>query len=126
MYDKTIIVGRLGRDPEMRYTGDGTPVTNLNVAVDRMSKGEKVTQWFRVSVWRKQAEACNQYLTKGRMVLCEGQVGVNAYTGNDGQARASLELTAYTVKFLDGGDKQSGNGNAIDDNLFEDVEKIPF
>ncbi len=113
MYQKVIIIGNLGRDPEMRYTPDGRPVTNLSVATNRrwkdQSSGElrEETIWWRVSVWGKQAENCNQYLVKGQQVLVEGQLrpdpqtgGPRIWTGNDGVARASYDLTALRVRFL--------------------------
>lgn len=112
MYHKIIIVGNLGRDPEMRYTPDGTPVTTFSVAANRRWTGQDGQQhdetvWFRVSAWRRQAEICNQYLQKGRQVLIEGQLrpdpttgGPRIWTGNDGIARAQYEVTALTVRFL--------------------------
>jgi single-strand DNA-binding protein len=112
VYQKLIIVGNLGRDPEMRYTSDGTPVTNFSVATNRRwtnadgSQGEE-TVWFRVSAWRRLAEVCNEYLERGRQVLVEGRLqadpetgGPRVWTGRDGEARASYEVTALTVKFL--------------------------
>jgi single-strand DNA-binding protein len=114
MYQKITIVGNLGRDPEMRYTPQGTPVTNFSVATNRKwtnadgTPGEETT-WFRVSAWGRTAEVCNQYLSKGRQVLVEGQLrpdpetgGPRVWTGNDGIARASFEITARTVRFLGG------------------------
>jgi single-strand DNA-binding protein len=114
MYHKIIIVGNLGRDPEMRYTPQGTPVTTFSVATNRRwtnadgTPGEETT-WFRVSAWRRMAEVCNQYLSKGQQVFVEGQLkpdpetgGPRVWTGNDGIARASFEITAFTVKFLGG------------------------
>ena len=113
MYHKVIIVGNLGRDPEMRYMQDGTPVTNFSVATNRRwnrpdgSQGEE-TVWFRVTAWRRLAETCNEYLQKGRPVLIEGRVRADdrgqprIWTGNDGVARASFEVTATTVRFLGG------------------------
>ncbi len=112
MYQKMVIAGNLGRDPEMRYTPSGQAVTNLNVATNRQytsNSGERVkeTTWFRVSVWGKQAESCNQYLSKGSKVLVEGRMnqdpatgGPRVWTGNDGSPRASFEMTAQTVRFL--------------------------
>ena len=112
MFQKLIIVGNLGGDPEMRYTPNGKAVTHFSVAVNRKwtnedgSQGEEVT-WFRISTWGKLAEACNQYLSKGRQVFIEGRMnpdqqtgGPRVWTGNDGQARASFEVVAETVKFL--------------------------
>ncbi|MBT3320891.1 MAG: single-stranded DNA-binding protein [Anaerolineae bacterium] len=125
MYQKMVIAGNLGRDPEMRYTPSGQAVTNLNVATNRQytsNSGEKVkeTTWFRVSVWGKQAESCNQYLRKGSKVLVEGRMnqdpatgGPRVWTGNDGSPRASFEITAQTVRFLSSrGEDQAAGGGA--------------
>ncbi len=112
MYHKIIIAGYLGRDPEMRYTPDGTPVTNFSVATtdrwtDQSGQQQERTIWWRVTVWRRQAEICNQYLSKGRPVLIEGRMnpdpetgGPRVYTRNDGTPGASYEITATTVRFL--------------------------
>jgi len=112
MYQKLVIVGNLGNDPEMRYTPNGQAVTNLSIATNRQytaNSGEKIkeTTWFRVSVWGKQAEACNTYLKKGSKVLVEGRMtadsatgGPRIWTANDGSSRASFEVTAQTVRFL--------------------------
>ncbi len=113
MYHKVIIAGYLGRDPEMRYTQDGTPVTNFSVATSRKWSRQDGTQvdetiWFRVSAWRRQAEICNEYLQKGSAVLVEGRLqpdengNPRTFTRNDGSAGASFEITAQTVKFLPG------------------------
>jgi single-strand DNA-binding protein len=113
MYHKIIIAGYLGRDPEMRYTADGTPVTNFSVAASRKwsrPDGSEVdeTVWFRVTAWRRLAEICNEYLQKGRPVLVEGRLNADEngnpriWTGNDGSPRASFEITASTIKFLGG------------------------
>ena len=112
MYQSTTIVGYLGADPEMRYTPDGVPVTSFNVAVNRRWTGKdgeprEKTTWFRVTAWRKLAETCAQYLSKGRLVLVEGDIEASAWTGADGQPRASLELTARNVQFLG----KRGDGN---------------
>ncbi len=116
MYQKTVIVGNLGSKPELRYTPQGDAVATLRVAVNRRWTGQdgqpgEETTWFQVSVWGAQAEACHQYLTKGRMVLVEGRLipdqtsgGPRIWTGNDGQPRASFELRAMTVRFLGGGE----------------------
>ena len=108
MYQKIIIIGRLGRDPEMRYTPTGTPVTNFSVATDRRwtdSNGQQQqrTVWFRVSAWSRLAETCNQYLSKGRLVMVEGEIQEpRPYQARDGEWRASLEITARNVQFLGG------------------------
>ena len=113
MYQHTVIVGRLGRDPEMRYTPNGTAVTNFSVAVSRKYTGKdgqpvEKTTWFRVTAWGKLAEITNEHLAKGRMVLVTGEVSASAYTNQAGEPAASLELTARDVKFLGG--KSNGNG----------------
>lgn len=134
MYQSITIVGNLGRDPEMRYMPDGTAVTNLNVATNRrwtdQATGQPVEEvtWFRVSVWGRQAEACNEYLSKGRQVLVEGVLkpdpatgGPRLFTRNDGSVGSSFEVRASSVRFLGGG---SGNGGGSDAPAEED--EIPF
>ncbi len=111
MYAKTIVVGHLGRDPEMRYTPSGVPVTSFSVATTRKwsnANGEpqEKTTWFRVTCWRKLAELTAQYLQKGRLVLVEGDIDATAWTDREGNPRASLELTATNVKFLGGRGEQ--------------------
>ena len=117
MYQKTVVVGHLGQDPQMRYTQTGTPVTSFSVATTRRwtnSSGEQQekTTWFRVTCWRKLAEQAAQYLQKGRLVLVEGDVDANAWTDREGNSRASLELTAYTVRFL-GGRGEGAEASAV-------------
>lgn len=107
MFQQLIIIGNLGGDPELRYTPSGVPVTSFNVAVNRrwtddQGKAQEETTWFRVSAWRKQAEVANQYLRKGRQVMVIGRVSARAYTAANGEAKASLEVTADTIKFLGG------------------------
>jgi single-strand DNA-binding protein len=111
-YHTIIIVGNLGRDPEMRFTPSGQPVTSFSVATNRQytdSSGQQVkeTIWFRVTTWGKLAETCNQYLKKGRMVLVEGRLvpdlntgGPRVFSRQDGSSGASFEVMANTVKFL--------------------------
>jgi len=112
MYQKLTLIGNLGKDPEMRYTPSGQAVTNLNLATNRTwndASGQRVkeTTWFRISVWGKMAESCNQYLRKGSKVLIEGRLntdpatgGPRTYTRQDGSAGASFEVTAELVRFL--------------------------
>lgn len=110
MFQQTIVVGRVGRDPEMRYTPTGIPVTNFSVAVDRRwtdSNGqpqEKVT-WFRVVCWRRLAEVTAQYVRKGQRILVAGDIEATAWSDRDGTPRASLELNAERVRFL--GDREA-------------------
>jgi single-strand DNA-binding protein len=125
MFHRVIVIGYLGKSPEMRYTQDGTPVTNFSVAATKKwnnsdgSKGEK-TVWFRVSAWRKLAEICNEYLSKGRQVYIEGELNADengnprTFERNDGSAGASYEITAQTVKFLGGRGGNGGPGSGPD------------
>ncbi len=119
MYQRIVLVGNLGRDPEMRYTPNGTPVTSFSVATNRKytaSDGQlrDETLWFRISVWGKQAETCNQYLGKGQKVLVEGSLvgdengGPRVWVGQDGKPRASFEVRAQTVRFLSRRDEAAG------------------
>lgn len=116
MYAKIIIVGNLGKDPEMRYTPSGQAVTNFSVATSHKytaGNGEKVeeTAWFRVAVWGKQAETCNQYLTKGRPVFIEGRLEFSSWETKEGDKRNKLEVVAERVQFLGGRkDEPQGDG----------------
>lgn len=127
MYHTLIIVGNLGKDPEMRYTPSGQAVTSFSVASNRKytsSNGEQVNEtiWFRVSAWGKQAEICNQYLKKGSKVLVEGRLTPDKSTGGprlwqkqDGTSAASFEVNAQTVRFLSTrGEGDAGSGMAAE------------
>lgn len=103
--NKIILIGNVGIDPEMRYTPSGKAVTSFSMATNRRystASGEtrEETDWFRISAWGKQAEQCNQFLTKGRQVYVEGRLHARTWEGQDGQARTSLEVTADRVLFL--------------------------
>ena len=107
MYQKVVIVGHLGNDPEMRYTSGGTPVAHFRVATNRRwtdneGNAQEETTWFRVTVWGRQAETCNQYLEKGRLVLCEGEIQTGQFTNQQGVVQYTWELRAQNVKFLGG------------------------
>lgn len=132
MYQKLILVGNLGKEPEMRITPNGQSVTTLSVATNRRyssNGGQPVneTTWFRVSVWGKQAETCNQFLHKGSKVLIEGRLNPDPETGgphvweSNGKHGASYEVTASTVRFLSGREEgEEGEAAAVVDN------DIPF
>jgi single-strand DNA-binding protein len=125
MYHRTTIVGRAGNDPQMRYTPDGTPVTSLSVAVNTGYGDKQRTVWYRVSCWRKTAEAVNQYVKKGALLLCEGELSEpKPYQGKDGEWRASLDLVAYTVKFLSSKTERQADSREIGGD--GDEESIPF
>jgi single-strand DNA-binding protein len=105
-FNKIIVVGNLGRDPEMRYTPQGTPVCTFSIASNERRKssvGEQqdITTWFRVTVWGKQAETVSKYLSKGRSVYIEGRLHVEEWTDKDGKPRYTLEINASDVHFID-------------------------
>ena len=127
MYNKTIIVGNLGKDPEMRYTPAGQAVTSFSVATNRKytdKSGAAVseTAWWRVEAWGKTAEITNEYLKKGSEVLVEGRIKVDPATGGPrvwqnketGAYQASLELTAENVRFLGKTKAQGGDAGGDD------------
>ena len=104
-FNRITIVGYLGRDPELRYTADGTPVCDFSVATterrkDRSGESQDITTWFRVTVWRRQAELAGQYLSKGKQVYVEGRLIQKEFQDRDGNTRHSLEVTASDVQFL--------------------------
>ena len=132
MYQLITLVGNLGADPDLRYTPSGQQVTNLSVATNRRyndSSGQLRTEtvWFRVAVWGNQAEACAQYLKKGRQVLVEGRLNADAngnpriWTRQDGTPAASYEINARTVRFLGKPDSPPPQ----DDTISEPVEMEP-
>ena len=127
MYQQITLIGNLGADPELRYTQNGTPVTSLSVATNRRWRAQdgttqEETVWFRVSAWERQAEACNQYLTKGQRVLVVGEMREpSTWTDQEGNARASLEVRARNVEFLT--PRGEGQGPAPDQG---EEEEIPF
>ena len=115
-WHQTIVVGNLGGDPELRYLQSGQAVCNFSVAVserwrDRNTNEQRErTTWYRVAAWGGLGETCNQYLARGRQVMVIGNVQARAYINNNGEAAASLDLTARDVRFLggrggDGGDQ---------------------
>ena len=143
MYQKIIVVGNLGRDPEMRYMPDGTAVTSFSVATSRRwtdratGQPAEETTWFRVSVWGRQAETANEYLSKGRKVLVEGQItpdrntgGPRLWTAQDGTVRASFEIRADSVRFLSGRDEGGYEPSGGDDDMgapaAQEEDEIPF
>lgn len=144
MFHELTLVGRLGREPEMRYLADGRPVTSMNIATDRVYKnqqGEQVKEvcWFRVSAFGPSAESCAQYLHKGSPVFVKGFLRPDAQTGGpriwtrqDGTPGASYDLVATTIKFLPAGRAAEADTAAPPVEDFEGVpdtrgaEEIPF
>jgi single-strand DNA-binding protein len=104
MLNRIVLIGRLTRDPEMRFTATGTAVANFTLAVDRQrpnAQGEREADFIRVVVWGKLGETCSNYLGKGRLVAVDGRLQVRTYQGQDGQNRTAAEVIAENVRFLD-------------------------
>ncbi|NLU10425.1 MAG: single-stranded DNA-binding protein [Tepidanaerobacter acetatoxydans] len=117
MLNRIILIGRLTRDPELRFTpANGVPVAQFTIAVDRPfvnQKGERETDFIRIVAWRKLAEICANNLTKGRLVAVDGRLQIRSYDGQDGQRRYITEVVADTVQFLDRA-KSSSNEQSSD------------
>lgn len=117
MYQQVTIIGRVGQPPELRYTQSGQPVASFSVAVNKSwttQDGQKQERasWFRIACWRQLAETVSKHVTKGMQVMVVGELAEpNAYVDRDGNPRASLELTASTVRFL-GSRADNQNGTA--------------
>lgn len=142
-FNKIILCGNLGRDPELRYTPQGTPVCSFTMATnerrrDKSGEPQDLTTWFRVTLWGRQAEAASQYLTKGRPVYIEGRLRVEEWTDRDGKPRHTLEVHATDMQFIGGrgggeeapsssrpeGPGSHGGPAGHDDNITDD--DIPF
>jgi single-strand DNA-binding protein len=105
-FNKIIVVGNLGRDPELRYTPQGTPVCSFTIASnekrkDRSGETQDMTTWFKVSVWGRQGETASQYLSKGRQCYVEGRLRLEEWTDREGKLRHTLEIHATDIQFLD-------------------------
>ncbi len=138
--NKVILVGRLGNDPEIRYTQQGVAVTNFNIAtsenwLDKTGQKQERTEWHRIVVWGKMAEVCSQYLTKGRQVFVEGRLQTRQWEDKEGGKRYTTEVVAATVQFLDkAGDKSAVPANGYQPNADDPMpemnpaveEDIPF
>jgi single-strand DNA-binding protein len=134
MYERIFLAGNLGQDPELRYTPNGTPMTNFSVATNERwtgqdGKQQERTIWWRVTVWGKQAETVSQYLSKGSQVFVEGRLDPDPetgspriWTGRDGQARASFEVVARRVQFVG----RRGGAARLDEPRDEDVPPEAF
>jgi single-strand DNA-binding protein len=139
--NKIIVIGNLGRDPEMRYTASGQSVTSFSVASNRKyttaaGESREETEWFNVSAWGKLGETCNQFLTKGQQVYVEGRLSSRTYQGRDGQTRFSNDISLTDVQFLNrpqamgSGDDGGYVGEAAGSGDFgpgiDDADDLPF
>jgi single-strand DNA-binding protein len=126
--NKVMIIGNLGREPEMRYTPSGRPVTTFSVATSRTwntSEGEKhvETEWFNVVAWSNLAEICKQYLTKGQQVYIEGRLQTRHWEDQEGNKHTSVEIVANEMIIL-GERREAGEGGTESESIEE--EEYPF
>jgi single-strand DNA-binding protein len=129
-FNKITIVGNLGRDPELRYTPQGTAVCNFSVATNERRKDktgdfQDHTTWFRVTLWGKQAETASKYLTKGSPIYIEGRLRVEEWSDRDGKNRHTLEVHATDMQFLGSARGEEMSGGAHHDNFPDDMGGAP-
>jgi single-strand DNA-binding protein len=130
--NKLILIGNVGRDPEMRITPSGQSVTSFSVASNRRYKtasGEQreETEWFNCQAWGKLAEVCNAYLTKGQQVYIEGRLKSRTYQTQNGETRFSNDVMVSDVQFLGKRDNQSSQGDSQDSSgSYDDEVDLPF
>ncbi|MBN2720537.1 MAG: single-stranded DNA-binding protein [Proteobacteria bacterium] len=131
-YNKVILMGNLTRDPELRYTPNGTAVATLGLAINRRYKAndewKEETDFFDIVVFGKQAENCGEYLKKGRPVLVDGRLSQRRWETDDGQKRSKVEVVAFSVQFLGTpreSSDSSGSGSTENSPEFDDSD-IPF
>ncbi|MBI1861842.1 MAG: single-stranded DNA-binding protein [Deltaproteobacteria bacterium] len=116
--NKVILIGRLGADPEVRYTTSGGAVANFNVATneswtDKSGQKQERTEWHKIVVWGKLAEICGQYLTKGRQAFVEGRLQTREWTDKEGGKRYTTEVVAQNIQFLGGGAEKGQPGSSF-------------
>ncbi|MCD6318612.1 single-stranded DNA-binding protein [Candidatus Aerophobetes bacterium] len=124
--NRVILIGNLTREPELRYTPDGTPVASFTLAVNRPfinQQGERETDFIPIVIWRKQAERCSEYLTKGSQVAVEGRLQIRSYEDKDGIRRRVAEVIARRVEFLQRLKKSFGEEIA-DEKVENEINKV--
>ena len=135
MINKAMLIGRLGKDPEVRYTPDGTMVTNFNLATDEQWKdknGEKAqrTEWHRIVTFGKLAEICGNYLVKGKLVFVEGRIQTRSWEDKDGVKRFTTEIVASNMQMLDskGQSKtmEDSSSNSVAGGAATGSDDVPF
>jgi single-strand DNA-binding protein len=133
--NKVILLGRLGQDPELKYTPGGAAVCNFSMATteswtDKQGQKQEKTEWHRIVVWGKLAELCNQYLSKGRQAFVEGRLQTRSWDDKDGSKRYTTEILANTVQFIGGAtannntnvDKSFNQSPAAETNMHQDYQ----
>lgn len=129
MLNKVVLIGRLTKDPELRYTPAGIPITRFTLAVDRNYKnqnGERETDFIPVTVWRGTAETCAKYLAKGRLVAVVGRIQTGSYEAEDGTRRYTTDVVADEVKFLKLGERDKEQDAAPEGFQEIDDTELPF
>jgi len=137
MVNKVILIGRLGKDPEVRYTPDGTMVTTFNVATDEQRKdknGEKIqkTEWHKIVTWGKLAEICGNYLVKGKLVFVEGRIQTRSWEDKEGVKRYTTEIIASNMQMLDSKGQNKTDASSLDADSVnvndgsEPLDDVPF
>jgi single-strand DNA-binding protein len=130
MLNLVVLIGRLTRDPEIKYTPSGAAVASFTIAVDRKfknAKGEKEADFIRIVVWRKLAEICSEQLSKGRLIAVDGRLQVRSYDGQDGQRKSISEVVAEDIRFLDwpkDGQQERASGQRSDTGPGEDIDDL--
>lgn len=131
MFQQIVLIGNLGQQPEMRYTPSGTAVANFNLAVNKRSTNaegqvQEKTIWFRITAWEKRAELASQYLHKGSKVMVVGELNeARAWSDREGVLRASMEVTAHEIKFLDSRSREQEGGSNRPANEAQNSEAAP-
>lgn len=135
MLSRITIIGRLGKDPEIKQTKSGSDMCSMSVAVDSGFGNNKTTTWYRVSAFGKNAESSAKYLKKGSLICASGDLAVNEFEGKDGSTKLSLNISADKIVFLSGRQEQTSNGgqsapqnqtDAHNDDSFIEEESMPF
>lgn len=115
---KAIIIGRLGRDPELRFTAQGKPVCSFSMATDEKRGQDKITTWFKITLWGKQAETASQYLRRGSPVCIEGRISLEEWTDREGKTRSSIAINGTDMTFID----SKGSGEQRSESSAKTVE----
>jgi len=132
--NKIMLIGNLGRDPEMNYTPDGTAVARFSIAVSRTTKSatgerQQETEWFNITAWRQLAEICSTYLKKGHKVFIEGRLTTRKYTDKNGIERTAIDVIASDLEMLTPKDRQTSASSSdilSGDDSLGDLEDHPF
>ena len=126
--NKVTLLGRLGQDPELKYTTSGTAVCNMTIATSKKTKDKQgneqtKTEWHRVIIWSKLAELCNQYLSKGRQAYIEGELCTRSYDDKDGKKVYITEIIAQNVQFIGGAERENRETKPTSTNQKQHQEK---